>query len=148
VYFKRRHGITLGLVILAGGVFLASALADPPPGGGNAPIPSTRARAAITFVSEPSHERPVAGHLFAGLVVVDTSNTPDRFKVACGRGTIRGMRLALVRRSFYNGWKRNVVTCSWRVPKSARGLLRVSGSWASTNWTAGRIHPMAWRVRR
>jgi hypothetical protein len=102
--------LAVGLAVVIGVTlfgYLATASAGPPP-----PV-------LIDFLTSPKH--PVAGEVFRGLAIVNRS--PDRFSsVDCDAG-IAGKRLPAMKHFFVPraGSSRQVVVCSWRIPRGAAG---------------------------
>ena len=108
-----RHVVVIALVASVAGVtllgYLATASAVPPPSP------------PIDLLTSP--KRPVAGEVFRGLAIVNRS--PDRFsRVDCDAG-LSGKRLPAIKHFFVPssraGSSRQVVVCSWKIPRGTAG---------------------------
>lgn len=126
-----RLAITLTAVLA--GVLATSASADPPP--------TALAHFAMT------HTRPVAGRTFTGVTV--TPAAESIWYVTCD-ATLRGTTLHGRVRMFYADDVPGgpaAVTCSWRIPAKARGLLQATViDWTKTGQQGG--GGLSWRIRR
>jgi hypothetical protein len=113
--------------------------------------PSVPTSEALWF--KPTHQQPVVGRVFTGLVILDTSGaqfTPPGWHASCGKAVIGRRHLALQQRSLFGGSPWNTLVCSWRIPKSAAGKqLRVAGAETGTEaGTAAQVPALSWRVTR
>lgn len=130
----RRFAINIALVTVAACVFATCASAE------FAPV-------AVTL--KQNRHRPVAGHLFTGLwIVVNTSDEAGPYTASCGSATVHGKPVVGLHHYFSDVPQQIAVACSWRIPKSAHGELRVSGASAGT--ASHRVGPLtiSWRIKR
>jgi len=152
----RSRAVTIAVLVAASVTlawFLATASAQPrsttttgaTTTTGNATI-GPHFTAQVTAFLERNRHRPIAGRFFTGVALVQNvaGGAPALYGVRCGSATVgeNGTKPLRVRRSSF---RRNIVACGWRIPKSAAGkLLMVEGVRASGNYFNG----LAWRVRR
>jgi len=104
----------VGAFAVVAAVLVASAGAVPPP-----PV----AHIAVT------HLRPVAGHTFTGVTITPLSTIVN---VTCP-ARVDGKEIRARKQRFYEpGVGLVAITCSWRVPASARGTLSTQVAVEST----------------
>ena len=129
--------LAITVAAVASCLLLTTASAGPPP-----PL---IAHIAVT------HTRPVAGHRFTGLTVTSASTTASTSKkVSCDAVVVNRANLRAKRQKFYEEGVQGgpaVVTCSWKIPASARGTLSVQAAVSSTQGTV--VFPVvSWRIKR
>jgi hypothetical protein len=131
--------ITLGTVLgltIAGGLlwFLTAASA-------------AVATNAIHF--KPAHQQPAAGHVFAGLKIVDSDGAHPLTTVSCS--AVIGRKYLTAERPKLSSHK-HVAVCGWHIPANAGGkTLRVEGSAATSAFKLKKVvtsHEFTWRVGR
>ena len=118
--------------LAAAAVLVASSTGGPPP----AP--------QVSF--GVAHTRPVVGHIFTGLAVTPAAASISG--LSCD-ATIKGATLRARQQRFYADEVDGpaAVSCAWKIPARARGLLTVHATvYTGTGGTAATS--ASWRIRR
>lgn len=131
-----RVRLTISLLVLlaAGSVWLTLASAEPVP-------------ATISF--EFTQQRPVAGHFFNGLVILEAGGASG-FSASCGQAFVGRKQLPEQQHSFFKDSERNAVVCAWLVPKGDAGrALRIVGASGgdNTEGVTGPYPTVSWHIR-